>query len=75
MLTMYQTKTRHNIVSYCPNLARLLSHLAKAQASALPDIRVMMYAILERSEGNEEGYSLKIRKHWEQGTRLDFGKV
>ncbi|XP_036842723.1 laminin subunit alpha-4-like [Oncorhynchus mykiss] len=41
------------------------SHTAVAQASALSDISVMMYAILVGSKGNEEGCSLKMRKHWE----------
>jgi hypothetical protein len=40
-----------------------------AQVRALPAISVMKYAILERSEGNEEGCSSKTRELWKRKAR------
>jgi hypothetical protein len=37
--------------------------MAVAQVRALPDIRVMRYAILELSEGKEEGCSSRMSEH------------
>jgi hypothetical protein len=50
------------------------SHPAVAQASALLDISVIMYAIFVQSEENEEGCSLKTREYWERKARqvLEF---
>jgi hypothetical protein len=40
--------------------------MAVAQENVLPDISVIKYAIFDRSDGNEEGWSSKMREHWER---------
>ena len=52
-----------------PDCGGCCSHTAVAQASAPPDISIMRYAIFERSDGNEEGCSLKMREHRERKAR------
>jgi hypothetical protein len=45
------------------------SHTAVAKVSALLDISVIIYAVFDWFEGNEEGCSSKKREHWERNVR------
>ncbi|XP_070293184.1 uncharacterized protein [Salvelinus sp. IW2-2015] len=75
-LKIQSVKVSHSATYYCAcwnpqlrQMANCCSHTVVVQASAIPDISVMRYAIFERSMGNEEGCSLKMREHWERKAR------
>lgn len=55
--------------SKCLQMADCCSQTAVAQESALPDISLIIYAIFDRSEENEDGCSSKISEHWERKPR------